>query len=83
MGDKTYSPVAIQRRLRGVTGRIKSSTDHGNLALFDARSAASSSRSLWLDAIEEMEETAQLILILRCSKLRPLTDEQVAALKQP
>jgi 3-dehydro-4-phosphotetronate decarboxylase len=32
------------------------------------------------NAIEELEETAKLFLILRGSKLRPLTDEQVAAL---
>jgi 3-dehydro-4-phosphotetronate decarboxylase len=33
------------------------------------------------NAIEELEETAKLFLILRGSKLRLLTDEQVAALK--
>jgi ribulose-5-phosphate 4-epimerase/fuculose-1-phosphate aldolase len=33
------------------------------------------------NAIEELEETAKLFLILRGSKIRPLSDEQVAALK--
>ncbi len=33
------------------------------------------------NAIEELEETAKLFLLLRGSKLRLLTDEQVAALK--
>jgi len=33
------------------------------------------------NAIEELEETAKLFLLLRGSKLRALTDEQVAALK--
>lgn len=33
------------------------------------------------NAIEELEETAKLFLLLRGSKVRPLTNEQVAALK--
>jgi ribulose-5-phosphate 4-epimerase/fuculose-1-phosphate aldolase len=33
------------------------------------------------NAIEELEETAKLFLILRGSKIRPLSDAQVAALK--
>jgi ribulose-5-phosphate 4-epimerase/fuculose-1-phosphate aldolase len=33
------------------------------------------------NAIEELEETAKLFLLLRGSKVRLLTDEQVAALK--
>jgi ribulose-5-phosphate 4-epimerase/fuculose-1-phosphate aldolase len=35
------------------------------------------------NAIEELEETAKLFLILRGSKLRVLTEEQVAALRPP
>lgn len=33
-------------------------------------------------AIEELEETAKLYLMLRCEKLRPLTDAQAAALRK-
>jgi 3-dehydro-4-phosphotetronate decarboxylase len=33
------------------------------------------------NAIEELEETAKLFLLLRGSKVRLLTDEQMAALK--
>jgi ribulose-5-phosphate 4-epimerase/fuculose-1-phosphate aldolase len=33
------------------------------------------------NAIEELEETAKLFLLLRGSKVRLLTNEQVAALK--
>jgi 3-dehydro-4-phosphotetronate decarboxylase len=42
---------------------------------------AGSSLDAAANAIEELEETAKLFLILRGSKLRLLTDEQVAALK--
>ena len=42
---------------------------------------AGSSLDAAANAIEELEETAKLFLILRGSKTRPLTDEQVAALK--
>ena len=42
---------------------------------------AGSSLDAAANAIEELEETAKLFLILRGSKVRLLTDEQVAALK--
>lgn len=42
---------------------------------------AGSSLDAAANAIEELEETAKLFLLLRGSKLRLLTDEQVAALK--
>jgi 3-dehydro-4-phosphotetronate decarboxylase len=42
---------------------------------------AGSSLDAAANAIEELEETAKLFLILRGSKTRPLTQEQVAALK--
>ena len=42
---------------------------------------AGSSLDAAANAIEELEETAKLFLILRGSRIRPLTDEQVAALK--
>ncbi|HUK00237.1 MAG TPA: 3-oxo-tetronate 4-phosphate decarboxylase [Stellaceae bacterium] len=42
---------------------------------------AGSSLDAAANAIEELEETAKLFLILRGSKTRPLTEEQVAALK--
>ncbi len=42
---------------------------------------AGSSLDAAANAIEELEETAKLFLILRGSKLRLLSDEQVAALK--
>ncbi len=42
---------------------------------------AGSSLDAAANAIEELEETAKLFLILRGSKIRPLTEEQVAALQ--
>lgn len=42
---------------------------------------AGSSLDAAANAIEELEETAKLFLILRGSKIRPLTEEQVAALR--
>jgi ribulose-5-phosphate 4-epimerase/fuculose-1-phosphate aldolase len=42
---------------------------------------AGSSLDAAANAIEELEETAKLFLLLRGSRLRPLTPEQVAALK--
>jgi ribulose-5-phosphate 4-epimerase/fuculose-1-phosphate aldolase len=42
---------------------------------------AGSSLAAAANAIEELEETAKLFLLLRGSRLRPLTPEQVAALK--
>jgi ribulose-5-phosphate 4-epimerase/fuculose-1-phosphate aldolase len=44
---------------------------------------AGSSLDAAANAIEELEETAKLFLVLRGSKLRLLTTEQVAALKPP
>ena len=43
---------------------------------------AGSSLDAAANAIEELEETAKLFLMLRGSKLRLLTPEQVAALKR-
>ncbi len=48
--------------------------NHGPVVAGDSLDAAA-------NAIEELEETAKLFLLLRGSKTRPLTPEQVAALK--
>jgi ribulose-5-phosphate 4-epimerase/fuculose-1-phosphate aldolase len=49
--------------------------NHGPVVAGASLSAAS-------DAIEELEETARLFLMLRHERIRPLTDEQVAELRK-
>jgi 3-dehydro-4-phosphotetronate decarboxylase len=61
------------RRLAG-THHAVLLANHGPVVAGDSLDAAAS-------AIEELEETAKLFLILRGSRVRLLTDEQVAALK--
>ena len=55
--------------------------DHAALSRNHGPVVAGSTLDAAANAIEELEETAKLFLLLRGSKVRLLTDEQVAALK--
>ncbi|HEV2359083.1 MAG TPA: 3-oxo-tetronate 4-phosphate decarboxylase [bacterium] len=66
----------LAEAVRGLAGRHHAVllANHGPVVAGTSLDAAAS-------AIEELEETAKLFLILRGSKVRLLTEEQVAALK--
>jgi ribulose-5-phosphate 4-epimerase/fuculose-1-phosphate aldolase len=70
-GDK-----ALAEAVRGFAGK-----HHAVLLANHGPVVAGSSLDAAANAIEELEETAKLYLILRGSRIRPLTEEQVRALK--
>ncbi|HXX39395.1 MAG TPA: 3-oxo-tetronate 4-phosphate decarboxylase [bacterium] len=73
-----YPPgdLALAAAVRKLAG-----THHAILLANHGPVVAGSSLDAAANAIEELEETAKLFLILRGSKVRLLTDEQIAALK--
>lgn len=74
-----YAPgdMALAEAVRAVAGR-----HHAVLLANHGPVVAGSDLSAAADAIEELEATAQLYLLLRGSRVRPLTEAQVAHLKQ-
>ena len=67
---------AVADAIKGLAGKYSSVllANHGPVVSGTSLDTAA-------NAIEELEETARLFFILRDSKIRPLTDAQVAALK--
>lgn len=74
-----YYPPGDEALARAV-GRL-ASDHHAVLLANHGPVVAGSSLSAAQDAIEELEETARLFLMLRHEKVRALTPEQVAALR--
>jgi 3-dehydro-4-phosphotetronate decarboxylase len=74
-----YAPGdrALAEAVRGVAAK-----HHAVLLANHGPVVAGSSLAAAADAIEELESTAQLYLLLRGSRVRALTEEQVADLKQ-
>lgn len=74
-----YAPgdMALAEAVRGVAAK-----HHAVLLANHGPVVAGSSLAAAADAIEELEATAQLHLLLRGSRVRALTQEQVADLKQ-
>jgi ribulose-5-phosphate 4-epimerase/fuculose-1-phosphate aldolase len=74
-----YAPgdMALAEAVRGVAAR-----HHAVLLANHGPVVAGSSLAAAADAIEELEATAQLYLLLRGSRVRPLSAEQVADLQK-
>lgn len=74
-----YPPgdMALADAVRAVAGK-----HHAVLLANHGPVVAGSSLAAAADAVEELEATAQLYLMLRGSRIRPLTDAQVADLKR-
>jgi ribulose-5-phosphate 4-epimerase/fuculose-1-phosphate aldolase len=74
-----YAPgdMALAEAVRGVAAK-----HHAVLLANHGPVVAGSSLAAAADAIEELEATAQLFLLLRGSRVRPLTEAQVTDLKQ-
>ncbi len=74
-----YAPgdMALARAVRGFAAK-----HHAVLLANHGPVVAGSSLSAAADAVEELEETARLFLLLRHEKIRCLTPEQVADLRQ-
>jgi ribulose-5-phosphate 4-epimerase/fuculose-1-phosphate aldolase len=74
-----YAPgdMALAQAVRGFAGR-----HHAVLLANHGPVVAGSSLAAAADAVEELEATAKLYLLLRGSKVRALTSEQVADLKR-
>ena len=74
-----YAPgdMALADAVREVAGK-----HHAVLLANHGPVVAGSSLAAAADAVEELEATAQLYLMLRGSRIRPLTDAQVADLKR-
>jgi ribulose-5-phosphate 4-epimerase/fuculose-1-phosphate aldolase len=74
-----YAPgdMALAEAVRGVAAK-----HHAVLLANHGPVVAGSSLAAAADAIEELEATAQLYLLLRGSRVRPLTEAQVTDLKQ-
>ncbi|MFQ5953559.1 MAG: 3-oxo-tetronate 4-phosphate decarboxylase [Kiloniellales bacterium] len=62
--------------------RLKAGSHHSLLLANHGPVVAGRSLTAAADAIEELEETAKLFLLLRNQNMRPLTGEQVAELRQ-
>lgn len=69
--------LALANAVRGLAGK-----HHAMLLANHGPVVAGSSLSAATDAIEELEATARLYLLLRGERLRLLTDEQVAELRR-
>jgi ribulose-5-phosphate 4-epimerase/fuculose-1-phosphate aldolase len=69
--------LALANAVRGLAGK-----HHAMLLANHGPVVAGSSLSAATDVIEELEATARLYLMLRGERLRLLTDEQVAELRQ-
>lgn len=75
-----YHPPGDER-LAAAVGAL-ASRHHAVLLANHGPVVAGTSLSAATDAIEELEQTARLVLLLRGEKLRPLTAEQVAELQR-
>jgi 3-dehydro-4-phosphotetronate decarboxylase len=73
-----YAPgdLALADAVRGFAGK-----HHAVLLANHGPVVAGSTLAAAADAVEELEATAKLFLLLRGEKVRPLTPEQVAELR--